>query len=202
MAFSKRSNIALVAGFRCSLLAEEMRHMDRHQQLIKNRRTQTNKVAANWRGEEGGGGECCTEVECFLVLLLLKRQLFPPAEQCKGWYCPWHGLGCKAHLEWTFPWWVVGAVTHYDFFTGVVPWSVYCTCSTLWSFIRHLRTTSKNVHLCDGGSLLVTTCDEFPLKWLPKDIDTVRKGFHRKASGVVNCKTCNETCTPCFKKFH
>lgn len=57
--------------------------MGRHQQLIKNRRTQTNKVAANWRGKEGGGerGRYCTKVECFLVLLLHKRELFPPAEQ-------------------------------------------------------------------------------------------------------------------------
>lgn len=34
-------------------LAEEMSHMGRHQQLIKNRRTQTNKVAANWKGGVG-----------------------------------------------------------------------------------------------------------------------------------------------------
>lgn len=34
-------------------LAEEMSHMGRHQQLIKNRRTQTNKVAANWKGVGG-----------------------------------------------------------------------------------------------------------------------------------------------------
>lgn len=119
MAFSKRINIALVAGFRCSLLAEEMRHMGRHQQLIKNRRTQTNKVAANWRGKEGGRRWILHRsgmLSLNLVLLLYKRQLFPPAEQCKGWYCPWHGLGYKAHLEWTFPWWGVGAVTHCDFF--------------------------------------------------------------------------------------
>lgn len=59
----------------------------RHQQLIKNRRTQTNKVAAS--GVGGGERErWCTEAECFLVLLLHEWQRFPPAEQREGSYWP------------------------------------------------------------------------------------------------------------------
>lgn len=53
------------------------------------------------RGEGGWGrrGRYSTEVECFHVLMAHKRELFPPAVQYMGWYCPWHSWGCKADLE-------------------------------------------------------------------------------------------------------
>lgn len=97
-------------GLPLQSFGKEMKHMGRHQQPIKNRRTQTNKVAANCRGKEGGGGERgmhSTGVECFLVLMLHKQELFPPAEQYKGWYCPWLGRGCRAHLERMLSCWVM-----------------------------------------------------------------------------------------------
>lgn len=70
----------------------------RHQQLIKNRRTQTNKVAAS--GVGGGERErWCTEAECFLVLLLHEWQRFPPAEQRGCSYWPWHDWAVKHTLS-------------------------------------------------------------------------------------------------------
>lgn len=109
-------------GFRCrpSSGREEMGHVGRHQQPHQ-KLTYTNKQSGSKL--EGGGRRkwrrrrrvrYCTEVECFHVLMPHKRELFPPTVQYMGWYCPWHGPGCKTDFRWTFPWWTVCAVPASD----------------------------------------------------------------------------------------
>lgn len=45
---------------------------------IKNRRTQTNKVAANWRGKEGGGGDTVQKWNVFMFSCSTNGSYFPP----------------------------------------------------------------------------------------------------------------------------
>ncbi len=45
---------------------------------IKNRRTQTNKVAANWRGEGGGGGDTVQKWNVLMFSCSTNRSYVPP----------------------------------------------------------------------------------------------------------------------------
>lgn len=79
-------------GFRCRLLAEEMRHMGRHQQPHQ-KQTYTNKQSGSKlvggekevveEREEVEEGRCSTVVECFHVLMPHKPELSPPL--CSIW---------------------------------------------------------------------------------------------------------------------
>lgn len=88
--FSERNSVGdegtlrRLRGFRCRLLAEEMRHMGRHQQPHQ-KQTYTNKQSGSKLVggekevvEEGEEGKCSTVVECFHVLM-------PPPPLCSVW---------------------------------------------------------------------------------------------------------------------
>lgn len=83
---------------------------------IKNRRTQTNKVAANWRGkEEGGGGDTVQKWNVFMFSCPTNGSYFPPL--CIIWDDIAHDTvgAVKRTFDERFPWWAVCAVTPSDF---------------------------------------------------------------------------------------
>lgn len=57
-------------------VAEEMRLVDQHQQ--------PKQVKWHQTGGEEIGGDTAERVDCFLVLVLLKQELFSPTELHKG----------------------------------------------------------------------------------------------------------------------
>lgn len=97
--FSERNSVGdegtprRLRGFRCRLLAEEMRHMGRHQQPHQ-KQTYTNKQSGSKLVggekevvEEGEEGRCSTVVECFHVLMPHKPEL-PPCCEVYGLILP------------------------------------------------------------------------------------------------------------------